>query len=36
VTLAPAGTPVPFTYDGGRVRFTVPSLVCHQMVVIAD
>jgi hypothetical protein len=36
VRLAPTGTAVPFTYDGGRVRFTVAKLVCHQMVEIAD
>jgi hypothetical protein len=36
VRLVPAGTPLPFTYDGGRVRFTVPTLECHQMVELAD
>jgi hypothetical protein len=36
VKLVPQGTAVPFTYEGGRVRFTVPELVCHQMVELAD
>lgn len=36
VRLVPAGTSLPFTYDGGRVRFTVPRLICHQMVELAD
>ncbi len=36
VKLAPQGTPVPFTYTDGRVRFTLPQLVCHQMVELAD
>jgi len=36
VQLAPQGTPVPFSYTDGRVRFTVPTLVCHQMVELVD
>ena len=36
VRLAPSGETVPFTYEGGRVRFTVAKLVCHQMVELAD
>jgi hypothetical protein len=36
VKLAPQGTALPFTYESGRVRFTVPKLVCHQMVEMAD
>jgi hypothetical protein len=36
VSLAPQSTALPFTYEGGRVRFTVPKLTCHQMVVLED
>jgi len=36
VRLAPQGTAVPFTYEGGRVRFSVAKLVCHQMVELID
>lgn len=34
VYLAPEGEELPFTWDGERVRFTVPKVVLHQMVVI--
>ena len=36
VTLVPEGTSVPFTYEQGRVVFTVSRVECHQMVVLAD
>jgi hypothetical protein len=36
VRLAPSGVSLPFAYADGRVRFTVPELVCHQMVVLDD
>ena len=36
VVLAPQGGEVPFTYADGLVRFTVPTVECHQMVVVAD
>ena len=35
VRLVPQGTPVDFTYDGDRARFTVPRLHGHQMIEIA-
>lgn len=35
VSLEPEGEALPFTQDGGRVRFTVPVVNGHQMVVIA-
>ncbi|MBV9848121.1 MAG: beta-galactosidase trimerization domain-containing protein [Armatimonadetes bacterium] len=34
VSLAPQGEDVPFTQAGGAVRYTVPRLECHQMVVL--
>lgn len=34
VSLAPQGEDLPFTQDGGVVRYTVPKLECHQMVVV--
>ncbi|MHB9033726.1 MAG: beta-galactosidase trimerization domain-containing protein [Anaerolineae bacterium] len=34
VYLAPQGTELPFTYEGGYVRVTVPELVGHQLVVL--
>lgn len=36
VRLAPDGATLPFTYADGRVTFTVPRLLCHQMVVLVD
>ncbi|MBM4040200.1 MAG: beta-galactosidase [Planctomycetes bacterium] len=36
VTLAPEGTPLPFTRRKGRIEFTVPRLELHQMVALAD
>jgi hypothetical protein len=36
VRLAPSGMALPFAYADGRVHFTVPELVCHQMVVLDD
>jgi hypothetical protein len=35
VTLEPEGVALPFTEDAGRVRFTVPRLLCHQIVAVA-
>ncbi len=32
VRLTPSGEELPFSTDGDRVRFTVPQLLCHQMV----
>jgi len=34
VYLAPQGTELDFTYENGRVKFTVPEVVLHQMAVI--
>jgi hypothetical protein len=34
VTLAPQGTELPFTQKDGVVEYTVPSVECHQMVVL--
>ncbi len=34
VTLEPSGEALPFTVADGRVELTVPSFVCHQMVVL--
>ena len=34
VYLAPAMTELPFTYEGGRVTYTVPSFSCSAMVVV--
>jgi hypothetical protein len=36
VRLVPEGKLLPFTYADGRVSFTVPTIVCHQMVELAD
>ncbi len=36
VLLAPEGTALPFTYEGGRVCFTVPKMVLHQMISVED
>ena len=36
VYLAPQNEEIPFTYDEGRVSFTVPAMTCHQMVVLED
>lgn len=36
VRLAPEGAVIPHSYAEGRVSFTVPRLLCHQMVEIAD
>ena len=35
VTLAPSGEPLPFTYEGGVLSYTVPKVEIHQMVSIA-
>lgn len=35
VKLAPSGQAIPFEQIGGAVRFTVPELLCHQMVELA-
>ena len=35
VRCVPQGDAIPFTYDGGRVRFTVPAVELHQMVEVA-
>ena len=32
VILVPQNEPIPFTYQNGRVDFTVPKLLIHQMV----
>ena len=34
VTLEPQGEELPFTGDAASVRFTVPELLCHQMVAV--
>lgn len=34
VYLAPSGEEIPFTFDNGEVKFTVPKVDIHQMVVI--
>ncbi|MBQ7455515.1 MAG: beta-galactosidase trimerization domain-containing protein, partial [Clostridia bacterium] len=34
VSLAPQGDELPFQYDRGRVRFTVPKVLLHQMVAV--
>jgi hypothetical protein len=34
VTLEPQNEPLPSTEEAGLVRFTVPRLLCHQMVTI--
>jgi hypothetical protein len=34
VTLEPQGTEIPFEMDGDRIRLTVDSFSCHQMVVL--
>jgi hypothetical protein len=36
VYLAPQMEELPFTCEAGRVCFTVPQMVCHQMVVLED
>ncbi|MDA3960745.1 MAG: beta-galactosidase trimerization domain-containing protein [Planctomycetota bacterium] len=36
VTLAPSGEALEFDYTDGRVSFTVPTVECHQMVVLSD
>ncbi len=36
VSLAPEGTPLPFTRRKGRIEFTVPRLELHQMVVLEE
>lgn len=36
VYLAPQMEEIPFTYEAGRVCFTVPHMLCHQMVVLED
>jgi len=35
VRLVPQGKEIPFETKDGRVRFTVPELLCHQMVELA-
>ena len=35
VTLEPAGEALPFTYENGVVRYTVPKIECSAMAVIA-
>ncbi|MBB6672665.1 alpha-amylase family protein [Cohnella nanjingensis] len=35
VTLEPAGVAIPFEQSDGQVRYTVPELVCHQMVALS-
>lgn len=35
VTLKPSGEPLPFTYEGGVLSYTVPKVEIHQMVSIA-
>jgi hypothetical protein len=35
VHLVPASSPLPFTYEAGRVRFVVPKLVGHQLVTLS-
>ncbi|MFC4778669.1 alpha-amylase family protein [Paenibacillus sp. GCM10023252] len=34
VYLAPQGTQIPYVYEEGLVRYTVPRLECHQMVIV--
>ncbi len=34
VTLVPQNEPIPFAYENGRVRFTVPEVLLHQMVCV--
>ncbi|MBQ6931080.1 MAG: beta-galactosidase, partial [Clostridia bacterium] len=34
VYLAPSGEEIPFTFGGGKVKFTVPQVDIHRMVVI--
>ena len=36
VLLAPQNEPIPFTYANGRVDFTVPKVLIHQMVSIEE
>ncbi len=36
VLLAPQNEPIPFTYQNGRVDFTVPKVLIHQMVSIEE
>ena len=36
VTLVPQMQPIDFTYEDGRVRFTVPEVTLHQMVCVEE
>jgi len=36
VYLAPQGEEISFTYENGRVKFTVPKVLLHQMVAVED
>ncbi len=36
VYLAPQREEIPFAYEAGRVSFTVPKMLCHQMVVLEE
>ena len=36
VYLAPQGEDIPFVYEDGRVKFTVPKVLLHQMVALED
>jgi hypothetical protein len=35
ITLEPQGEPLPFDTEAGAVRFTVPHVLCHQMISVA-